>query len=192
MLIVVDGLSKYIHFIPINHPYITRKIAEVFAKEIVRLHGIPQSILSDRDLLFITLFRRKLFCLQGIILKMSSSYHPKTDGHNEVVNCCLEVYLRCFASKQPKTWIQWVPWEELWYNSIFHVPIGTTPFETIYGRKPPLVVRYMQGKTKMTVMFEELPDMDEALRQLKHHLIRAWEEMEKCANKKRKDISLKL
>lgn len=54
------------------------------------------------------------------------------------------------------------------------------------------MMRYMQGETKMTAMFEELADMDEALRQLKHHFIRAWEEMEKCANKKRKDISLKL
>lgn len=104
VFVVVDRLSKYAHFIPLKHPYTARKIAEVFTKEIVRLHGVPQSIVSDRDPLFIGLFWKELFCLQGTMLKMISSYHPETDGQTEVVNRCLEAYLRCFAFEQPKNW----------------------------------------------------------------------------------------
>jgi len=134
VFVVVDRLSKYEHFIPLKHPYTARKVAEIFAKEIVRLHGIPNSIVSDRDPLFMSLFWQELFRIQGIVLKMISSYHPETDGQIEVVNRCLETYLRCFVLEQPKYWVDWIPWVELWYNTTFHVTTGKTPFEVVYGR----------------------------------------------------------
>ena len=110
------NLRVYGHFIPLKHPYTARKVAEVFIKEVVCLHGVPQSIVSDRDPLFISLFWKEL-----TILKMSSSYHPETDGQTELVNRCLEAYLRCYASEQPKNWLYWLSWAELWYNSTYHL-----------------------------------------------------------------------
>jgi hypothetical protein len=192
IFVVVDRLSKYGHFIPLKHPYTARKVAEIFTKEVVRLHGVPQSIVSDRDPLFVSLFWKELFRLQGTVLSMSSSYHPETDGQTEVVNRCLEAYLRCFASEQPKEWSQWISWAELWYNTTFHVSTGTTPFETVYGRKPPTVVRFLQGETKVEAVATELMDRDEALRQLKYHLIRAQEQMKVYADKKRKAYSFEV
>ncbi|MCI06031.1 transposon TF2-1 polyprotein, partial [Trifolium medium] len=79
----------------------------VLVAEIVRLHGVPESILSDRDPLFVSIFWKELFKL---MLKMSSAYHPQMDGQTEVINRCLEAYLRCFIADQPKAWAHWIPW----------------------------------------------------------------------------------
>jgi len=173
ILVIVDRLSKYAHFILLKHPYTAKKVAIIFAKEIVRLHGMPRSILSDRDPLFVSNFWQELFKLQKRVLKMSSSYHPETDGQTEVVNRCLETYLRCFATEQSRNWSEWLAWAELWYNTTFHVSTGTTPFEAVYGRKPPIVIRFLRGETKVEAIAEELEDRDEALKQLKYNLSKA-------------------
>lgn len=110
VLVVVDKLSKYSRFILLKHPYTTKSIAQLFVKEIMRLHGIPNSLISDRDPLFVSNFWLELFKLQGTELQMSSAYHPKTGGQTEVINQCLESYLRWFASDQPKTWSNWISW----------------------------------------------------------------------------------
>lgn len=74
ILVVVDRLSKYGHFMFLKHPYSAKTIVEVFVKEIVRLHGIPVSIVSDRDPLFLSTFWKELFKLQGTQLRMSTTY----------------------------------------------------------------------------------------------------------------------
>ncbi|PNY13662.1 retrotransposon-related protein [Trifolium pratense] len=189
ILVVVDRLSKYSHFILLKHPYTAKTIAEIFMKEVVRLHGIPNSIISDRDPLFVSHFWLELFKLQGTKLKMSSAYHPETDGQTEVINRCLESYLRCFIADHPKTWSFWVSWAEYWYNSTFHISIGKTPFEVVYGRKPPPLLRFLSNETKVAAVALDLSERDEALNQLKLHLLRAQEQMAIYANKKRRDLS---
>lgn len=80
-----------------------RSITEIFVKEVVRLHGIPKSILSDRNPLFMIKFWQELF-KQGAKRHMSSSYHCESDGQTKVVSDCLETYLRCFTIEQPRQW----------------------------------------------------------------------------------------
>ncbi|XP_057438204.1 transposon Tf2-1 polyprotein isoform X3 [Lotus japonicus] len=192
ILVVVDRLSKYSHFILLKHPYTAKSIAEIFAKEIVRLHGIPSSVVSDRDPIFVSHFWSELFKLQGTTLKMSSAYHPETDGQTEVTNRCLESYLRCFASDHPKTWSYWVPWAEFWYNSTFHTSIGQTPFEVVYGRKAPPLVRFLSNETKVAAVALDLSERDEAIKQLREHLKKAQEQMASYANKKRRDLNFEV
>ncbi|KAM0042505.1 putative nucleotidyltransferase, Ribonuclease H [Helianthus debilis subsp. tardiflorus] len=189
IMVVVDRLSKYAHFVLLKHPYTARSVADEFIKEIVRLHGIPSTIVSDRDPLFISKFWQEIFRAQGTKLHMSSAYHPESDGQTEVINRCLEAYLRCFAVDQPKSWALWLPWAEFWYNSTFHISTGVTPFESVYGRPPPSVFSYAMGEIRVEAVARELQDRDEALRQLKAHLANAQNSMKAQANKKRREIS---
>jgi hypothetical protein len=127
--------------------------------------------------------------MQGTQLKMSSAYHPESDGQTEVVNRCLETYLRCFVADQPKTWVSWVPLAEFWFNTNYHAATEKTPFEIVYGRPPPLITRWLQGETRVEAVQRDLADRDEALRQLKSQLLRAQERMKNQADKRRTERS---
>lgn len=85
IMVVVDRLTKYAHFIPLSHPFTAVTVAHAFVDQVVRHHGIPTSIVSDRDKVFVSSFWQTLFQLQGTKISMSSSYHPQSDGQTEVV-----------------------------------------------------------------------------------------------------------
>ena len=86
----MDRLTKYAHFLLIKHPYTAKSVAELFVREVVRLHGVPVSIVSDRDPTFMSHFWKELFRLQGTTLRMSTSYHPETNEQTEVLTRVLE------------------------------------------------------------------------------------------------------
>lgn len=94
--VIVDRLSKFAHFIPLPAHYTAVSLASVFMRKIYRLPGLPKTIVSDRDPLFLSHFWNELFKEIGTKLLHSSAYHPQTDGQTEVVNRCLESYLRSF------------------------------------------------------------------------------------------------
>lgn len=188
ILVVVDLLSKYCHFIPLKHPLTARLLVDVFIQEIVRLHGLPKTILSDRDPLFLSKFWQEIFKLQGSQLKFSSAYHPETDGQTEVVNGSLDTYLRCFAAEQPKTWSFWLPWAEFWHNTAYHISTNTTPSHIVYSRPPPTVFQFTPGEIHCKAVAHDLSDRDEALSQLKYHLTHAQSYLKSSADKHRRDI----
>ena len=128
ILTVVDRFSKYAHFIPLGHPYSANSVARAFFDEIVRLHGFPCSIVSDRDPVFTSSFWKELFRLAGVQLLLSSAFHPQTDGQSEVTNRTITMYLRCLAGDRPRSWLQWLPWAEFCYNSSYQTAIGVSPF----------------------------------------------------------------
>jgi hypothetical protein len=123
VLTVVDRFSKYAHFIALGHPYTAISVAQAFFDNIVRLHGFPCSIVSYRDPVFTSSFWSELFKLSGVKLRLSSAFHPQTDGQSEVTNRVLGVYLRCLAGDRPKQWLRWLPWAEYYYNSSYQTAL---------------------------------------------------------------------
>jgi hypothetical protein len=93
ILSVVDHFSKYCHFLPLAHPYTAESVAQEFFADIVRLHGVPESIVSDRDLVFTSGFWNELMRLTGTKLYMSSTFHPQTDGQTEAANRVIVMHL---------------------------------------------------------------------------------------------------
>jgi transposase InsO family protein len=102
ILTVVDRFSKYCHFLPLSHPYSVESVAQVFFAEIVRLHGVPQSIMSDRDTVFTSTFWRELMRLVGTQLHMTTTFHPQSDGQSESANRVIIMFLRCLTGDRPR------------------------------------------------------------------------------------------
>lgn len=141
-----------------QHPYTAESVARVFFAEIVRLHGIPSSIVSDRDPVFTSAFWRALFAASGSKLLMSSAFHPQTDGQTEVVNKAIGMYLRCMTGDRPRQWVRWLPWAEYVYNTAFHAALKDRPFRVVYGRDPPCLRSYDPSEVRVTAVAQSLAD----------------------------------
>jgi hypothetical protein len=116
IFVVVDRFSKMAHFIPCHKTSDATHIVNLFFKEVVRLHGLSKSIVSDRDTKFIGLFWKTLWKKMGTDLSFSSAYNPQTDGKNEVVNQSLGDLLRSLVDEHHNQWDQILPQEEFAYN----------------------------------------------------------------------------
>ncbi|XP_039123663.1 uncharacterized protein LOC120260295 [Dioscorea cayenensis subsp. rotundata] len=138
-------------------------VAETFIHHVAKLHGIPKTIISDRDKAFTSKFWNHLFSRMGTTLSMSTAYHPKTDGQTESLNKCIEHYLRCFVSDNPKSWTELLPWAELSYNTSFHTSIGMKPFKVVYGCDPPGFIAYQQDAMDSPSVIELLTKRDRIL-----------------------------
>ncbi|GKE03883.1 retrotransposon-related protein [Tanacetum coccineum] len=152
IFVVVDRLSKYAHFIPLSHPFTAVQIAQVFSDNVYKLHGLPKVIVGDREKMFVSLFWKELFKALKVSLHLSTTYHPQTDGQTEMVNRCLECYLRCMSGEKPKAWATWVNLAEYWYNTTYHTSLKTTPYEVLYGQPPPNPIAYVQGQCLVDVV----------------------------------------
>ena len=119
---------------------------------------------------FTSAFWSELFRLSETSFNFSSTYHPQTDGQTEVVNCTLEMHLRCFTSANSKQWVRWLAWAEFCYNTSWHSTIKQTPFEVVYGWESPSLLTYISGTVKVAVVEQELLQRDQVLQELKQHI----------------------
>lgn len=192
IMVVVDKFTLYAHFIPLLHPFTATKVATAYMNNVFKLHSLPQVMLSDRDPIFTSKFWKELFEQLGSELRMSSAYHPQTDGQSERVNQCLEIYLRCFTHACPKKWSHFISLAEFWYNTSYHSAIKMSPFVALYGHEP----RHWGVEASHTCTAPLLEDWLEERKQmqqlLQHNLNHARQYMKNQADKKRTERTFQL
>ena len=186
IFVVVERITKFAKLLTVSNPCTVYTVAQVFIDNIIKLHGPPIAIVSDRDKNFTSQLWKDIFAALKVDLRYSSAYHPQSDGQTERVNQCIENYLRCLTSAHPTKWVQHLPMAEYWYNSSFHSSLKKTPFEALYGYPPPQLSEYVihNNETK-----ELLTDRQQLLGVLKENLQRAQERMKKFADRKRRERS---
>jgi RNase H-like domain found in reverse transcriptase/Reverse transcriptase (RNA-dependent DNA polymerase)/Integrase zinc binding domain/Chromo (CHRromatin Organisation MOdifier) domain/Retroviral aspartyl protease len=137
ILVINDRLTKLAYFIPYKESSTAEELAYTFTKTIIAQHGVPQEIVSDRDKLFTSQFWQSLADLLGTKHKLSTSYHPQTDGQTERTNQTLEQYLRCYLNYEQDNWVQLLPVAQFAFNNNASAT-GVSPFFANYGFHPNL------------------------------------------------------
>ena len=137
IFVVVDRLTKMRHFIPVA-TLDTDELVEVFTHTVYKLHGAPDSIVSDRGSAFVSDFWRRLSQRLKTVLRPSSAFHPETDGQTEIVNAAMNKYLRAYVSFTQDDWVDWLPLAEFATNNQVSETTGVSPFFANYGYNPRL------------------------------------------------------
>lgn len=187
---VTDRLTKAVHLIPTRKATDAAELAELFVKEIHRLHGVPKAIVSDRDTKFTSAFWKQLMGKLDTSLHMSTAFHPESDGQSERTNRTMQTMLRAYVSGQQTDWSKHLPLVEFAINSSVNRTTGATPFYLMYGYHPksPLdhaIAAASETGTEPTVQ-QRLTDMREALETARILLQEAQDRMAAVADQARR------
>ncbi|GJU57909.1 putative reverse transcriptase domain-containing protein [Tanacetum coccineum] len=168
--VVVDRLTKSAHFLPIREDYKTEKLAKIYTNEIVARHGVPVSIISDRDGRFTSHLWQAFQEALGTRLDMSTAYHPQTDGQSERTIQTLEDMLRACVMDFGGSWDTHLPLIEFSYNNSYHTSIKCAPFEALYGRKCRSPVIWTEVGESQLIGPEIVQETTEKIVQIKERL----------------------
>jgi len=187
ILVVVDRLTKMVHFILTTEKTSAEGLARLFRDNVWKLHGLPESIVSDRGPQFTAGIMQELNRMLGIKSKLLTVFHPQTDGQMERVNQELEQYLRMFINHRQEQWSDWLGMAEFAYNNKTHSSTKVLPFKANYGQDPRMGFE-MRRKGKYEGAEKFVMKMKEIQEKTKAVLEKAQEEMKKYTDKKRGEV----
>ena len=186
--VIVDRLTKSAHFIPVRTDFSLDKLAELYVSQIVRLHGVPISIVSDRDPRFTSRFWKKLQEALGTKMHFSTAFHPQTDGQSERIIQILEDMLRCCVLEFCGSWERYLPLIEFAYNNSFQSSIKMAPYEALYGRKCRTPLFWTELSESKILGVDLIKDAEQKVRVIRESLKAASDRQKSYADLKRKDI----
>jgi reverse transcriptase-like protein/integrase-like protein/chromodomain-containing protein len=186
ILVVIDRFTKMAHFIPIAKIPDAEETAKLFLGHIVRLHGLPSEVISDRGTQFVSIFWKRLLDLLGIKQCLSSAYHPQSDGQSERSIQVLEQYLRCFTTYHQDNWMELLPLAEFTFNNTVNASTIMTPFFANSGQHPRFEIITPQNPMVPTVE-ERLRIVREAQERLTMNIMKAVEDHKKFADRHRSE-----
>ncbi|GJV53504.1 putative reverse transcriptase domain-containing protein [Tanacetum coccineum] len=190
--VIVDRLTKSAIFTPMRETDPLDKLARLYLKEVVTRHGIPVSIICDRDPRFASNFWRSLQSALGTNLDMSTAYHPQTDGQSERTIQTLEDMLRACAIDFGKGWVNHLPLVEFSYNNSYHASIKAAPFEALYGRKCRSPVCWTEVGEAQVLGPELIQETTEKIIQIKQRMQAARDRQKSYADLKRKPMEFQI
>ena len=190
--VIVDRLTKSAHFLAIKETDKMEKLARLYLKEIVSRHGVPVSIISDRDGRFTSRFWQSLQKALGTQLDMSTAYHPQTDGQSERTIQTLKDMLRACVIDFGNRWDLHLPLAEFSYNNSYHTSIKAAPFEALYGRKCRSPVFWTEVGDSQLIGPEIIHETTEKIVKIKERLIAARDRQKNYANIRRKPMEFQV
>ncbi|KAA0060413.1 pol protein [Cucumis melo var. makuwa] len=190
--VVVDRLTKSAHFVPGKSTYTASKWAQLYMSEIVRLHGVPVSIVSDRDARFTSKFWKGLQTSMGTRLDFSTAFHPQTDGQTERLNQVLEDMLRACALEFPGSWDSHLHLMEFAYNNSYQATIGMAPFEALYGKCCRSPVCWGEVGEQRLMGPELVQSTNEAIQKIRSRMHTAQSRQKSYADVRRKDLEFEV
>ncbi|GJS01319.1 putative reverse transcriptase domain-containing protein [Tanacetum coccineum] len=190
--VIVDRLTKSAHFIPMNEKYKMEKLTRLYLKEIVCRHGVPVSIISDRDPRFASRFWRSLQKSLGTNLDMSTAYHLETDGQSERTIQTLEDMLRACVIDFGSDWDKHLPLAEFSYNNSYHASIKAAPFEALYGRKCRSPVCWSEVGDAQLTGLKMIRETTETIVQIKNRLLAARSRQKSYADARHKPLEFEV
>jgi hypothetical protein len=190
--VIVDRLTKSAHFLAIKETDSLERLSRIYLKEVVSRHGVPVSIISDRDPRFASRFWKQLHKALGTQLDMSTAYHPQTDGQSERTIQTLEDMLRACVIDFGKSWEIHLPLVEFSYNNSYHSSIKATPFEALYGRKCRSPLCWAEvGESQLTGP-ELVYETSEKIVQIRNRMAAARDRQKSYADRRRKPLEFQV
>lgn len=186
--VVVDRLTKSAHFLPVKTTYSIDQYARLYVDEIIRLHGAPVSIVSDRDPKFTSRLWPSVQRAMGTGLKFSTSFHPQTDGQSERAIQLLEDMLRACVLDFKGSWDDFVSLMEFAYNNSYQASIDMTPYEFLYGRRCRTPLCWDEVGERKLSKPELIQDTSDKLEVVRKRLKAAQDRQKSYADKRRRDL----